>query len=50
MSKWFKAFGLGLQILTAVENVKAGKPAELSIEWKGKLYRLVLSYSPTTGL
>jgi hypothetical protein len=43
MAKWFKAFALGMQILTAIENVKAGQPAVLEVEWKGKMYRLSLS-------
>lgn len=43
MAKWFKAISIGLTILTAIENVKAGLPAELSFEWKGKVYVLLLT-------
>jgi hypothetical protein len=46
MSKWFKAFALGMQILTAIENVQAGTPATISVEWKSKLYELTLKQTP----
>lgn len=42
MDMWFKAFSLGMQILTAIKNVKEGQPAQLGLEWRGKFYKLSL--------
>jgi len=50
MDKWFKAFALGMQILTAIENVKAGKPATVSVDWKNKTYKLTLEQTAIGGV
>jgi len=48
MGKWMKAISIGMQILTAVEMVKIGQPAELEVEWKDRRYKLVLSQKRLT--
>jgi len=45
MLKWLKAISIAMQVLTAVESAVVGLPATLSIEWKGKTYKVVLTQS-----
>ena len=43
MSRILKAFQLLGQMLTAIDNAVQGLPAEFVFEYKGKLYKLVLT-------
>lgn len=43
MSRWFKAFQLVGQMLAAIDNALQGLPAEFAFEYKGKLFKLVLT-------
>ena len=45
MSKWFKAFQIGLQILEAVSEITTGQPASFAFAWKGKIYSIVVNQS-----
>lgn len=43
MTKWFKAFQLLAQMLTAIDEARQGFPASFVFEYKSVIYKITLT-------